>query len=163
MSDLLSIYQAIPIEWKTILFFGLLFFFIMMGVPLTFVLGGLSIIFLYFHKGPIFFYLIASKMWDLMETSALIAIFSDFTYAFSVLTILPEATYISMPTTATTSGTNTSNTSRTLPRSMRRASGVRGGTDADFGCSDSGDVSVMRRLAMGAGRTPAGRGGDERR
>lgn len=62
------------IEFQTLLFFGLLFFFIMLGVPLTFVLGGLSIIFLYFHKGPIFFYLIASKMWDLMETSALIAI-----------------------------------------------------------------------------------------
>ena len=62
------------IEFQTLLFFGLLFFFIMLGVPLTFVLGGLSIIFLYFHQGPIAFYLIASKMWDLMETSSLIAI-----------------------------------------------------------------------------------------
>jgi tripartite ATP-independent transporter DctM subunit len=62
------------IEILTLLFFGLLFLFIMLGVPLTFVLGGLSVIFLYFVKGPIFFYLIASKMWDLMETSALIAI-----------------------------------------------------------------------------------------
>ena len=64
----------VSIEFQTLLFFGLLFFFIMLGVPLTFVLGGLSIIFLYFHKGPIAFYLIASKMWDLMETSSLIAI-----------------------------------------------------------------------------------------
>lgn len=64
----------VSIEFQTLLFFGLLFFFIMLGVPLSFVLGGLSVIFLYFHKGPIFFYLIASKMWDLMETSSLIAI-----------------------------------------------------------------------------------------
>jgi tripartite ATP-independent transporter DctM subunit len=62
------------IEILTLLFFGLLFFFIMLGVPLAFVLGGLSVIFLYFHQGPVAFYLIASKMWDLMETSALIAI-----------------------------------------------------------------------------------------
>lgn len=62
------------IEILTLLFFGFLFFFIMLGVPLAFVLGGLSVIFLYFHQGPVAFYLIASKMWDLMETSALIAI-----------------------------------------------------------------------------------------
>jgi len=62
------------IEILTLLFFGLLFFFIMLGVPLAFVLGGLSVIFLYFHQGSVAFYLIASKMWDLMETSALIAI-----------------------------------------------------------------------------------------
>jgi len=62
------------IEILTLLFFGLLFLFIMLGVPLAFVLGGLSVIFLYFHQGPVAFYLIASKMWDLMETSALIAI-----------------------------------------------------------------------------------------
>lgn len=63
-----------PIELATLLFFGLLFFFIMLGVPLAFVLGGLAVIFLYFVQGPIAFYLIASKMWDLMETSALIAV-----------------------------------------------------------------------------------------
>lgn len=62
------------IEILTIIFFGLLFLFIMLGVPLAFVLGGLSVIFLYFHQGSIAFYLIASKMWDLMQTSALIAI-----------------------------------------------------------------------------------------
>jgi tripartite ATP-independent transporter DctM subunit len=62
------------IEILTLLFFGLLFLFIMLGVPLAFVLGGLSVIFLYFHQGSVAFYLIASKMWDLMETSALIAI-----------------------------------------------------------------------------------------
>ncbi|MEM9060213.1 MAG: TRAP transporter large permease subunit [Pseudomonadota bacterium] len=62
------------IELLTVLFFGLLFLFIMLGVPLTFVLGGLSVIFIYFEMGSIGFYLVASKMWDLMETSALIAI-----------------------------------------------------------------------------------------
>ena len=78
MSEVLSIYQAIPIEWKTILFFGLLFFFIMMGVPLTFVLGGLSVVFISFEfmddPRADGLYLVASKMWDLMETSSLIAI-----------------------------------------------------------------------------------------
>lgn len=67
-------YDLLSIEVLTFLFFGLLFLFIMLGVPLSFVLGGLSIIFLYFEQGPIAFYLIASKMWDLMETSSLIAI-----------------------------------------------------------------------------------------
>ena len=67
-------YDFLSIEVLTLLFFGLLFVFIMMGVPLAFVLGGLSIVFLYFEQGPIAFYLIASKMWDLMETSSLIAI-----------------------------------------------------------------------------------------
>ncbi len=67
-------YDLLSIEVLTLLFFGLLFLFIMLGVPLSFVLGGLSIIFLYFEQGPIAFYLIASKMWDLMETSSLIAI-----------------------------------------------------------------------------------------
>jgi tripartite ATP-independent transporter DctM subunit len=67
-------YDALSIEILTVLFFGLLFLFIMLGVPLTFVLGGLSVVFLYFEQGPIAFYLIASKMWDLMETSSLIAI-----------------------------------------------------------------------------------------
>jgi|TARA_R100000005_G_scaffold96339_1_gene82492 tripartite ATP-independent transporter DctM subunit len=67
-------YDLLSIEVLTLLFFGLLFLFIMLGVPLAFVLGGLSIIFLYFEQGPIAFYLIASKMWDLMETASLIAI-----------------------------------------------------------------------------------------
>lgn len=67
-------YEALSIEFLTALFFGLLFLFIMLGVPLAFVLGGLSVIFLFFEQGSIAFYLIASKMWDLMETSSLIAI-----------------------------------------------------------------------------------------
>ncbi len=67
-------YESLSIELLTLLFFGLLFVFIMMGVPLAFVLGGLSVIFLFFEQGSVAFYLIASKMWDLMETSSLIAI-----------------------------------------------------------------------------------------
>lgn len=67
-------YDALSIEVLTALFFGLLFLFIMLGTPLAFVLGGLSATFLYFERGPIAFYLIASKMWDLMQSSALIAI-----------------------------------------------------------------------------------------
>lgn len=67
-------YEAISIEYLTLLFFGLLFALIMLGAPLAFVLGGLSVIFLYFEQGSIAFYLIASKMWDLMDTSSLIAI-----------------------------------------------------------------------------------------
>jgi tripartite ATP-independent transporter DctM subunit len=67
-------YELLSIEVLTLLFFGALFVFIMLGVPLPFVLGGLAIIFLFFEQGPVAFYLVASKMWDLMETSSLIAI-----------------------------------------------------------------------------------------
>jgi len=78
MFDLISVYAAMAIEWKTFLFFGLLFLFIMLGVPLTFVLGGLSVIFIFaeFQANPSSdgLYLVASKMWDLMETSSLIAV-----------------------------------------------------------------------------------------
>ena len=66
--------DALSIELLTVIFFGSLFIFIMLGQPLTFVLGGLSVIFLFLKQGPVAFYLIASKMWDLMETSSLIAI-----------------------------------------------------------------------------------------
>ncbi|MEC8136662.1 MAG: TRAP transporter large permease subunit, partial [Pseudomonadota bacterium] len=67
-----------PISLLTPVFFGLLFIFILLGVPLTFVLGGLSVIFIYleFLADPKSdgLYLLASKAWDLMETSSLIAI-----------------------------------------------------------------------------------------
>ena len=78
MSELLSFYDTIPISLLTPVFFGLLFIFILLGVPLTFVLGGLSVIFIYleFLADPKSdgLYLLASKAWDLMETSSLIAI-----------------------------------------------------------------------------------------
>lgn len=60
--------------FQTALFFGLLFVFIIAGVPLSWALGGLSIIFLFFHEGTTHLHLIGSKMWDLMEARALIAI-----------------------------------------------------------------------------------------
>ncbi|NYI29872.1 TRAP transporter large permease [Sulfitobacter geojensis] len=63
-----------PIELATLFFFGTLFILIMLGTPLAFVLGGLSVIFLYFEMGEVSFYLIASKMWELMESSALVAV-----------------------------------------------------------------------------------------
>nr|WP_206419948.1 TRAP transporter large permease subunit [Minwuia thermotolerans] len=78
MSEIVVAYAAMAIEWKTFLFFGLLFLFILLGVPLTFVLGGLSVIFIFveFQANPASdgLYLVASKIWDLMETSSLIAI-----------------------------------------------------------------------------------------
>jgi tripartite ATP-independent transporter DctM subunit len=62
------------IELLTVLFFGSLLFFLILGVPLTFVLGGVSVIFLYFTWGPESFYLVASKMWDSMNSFTLVAI-----------------------------------------------------------------------------------------
>lgn len=67
-------YGDLGIELLTLLFFGSLFLFIMLGVPLSFVLGGVSIVFLYFEMGPVGFYIVASKMWDTMESFTLLAI-----------------------------------------------------------------------------------------
>ena len=41
------------VELLTVLFFGSLLFFLMVGTPLAFVLGGVSVVFLYFEMGPI--------------------------------------------------------------------------------------------------------------
>ena len=62
------------VEILTVLFFGSLLFFLMLGAPLTFVLGGISVIFLYFEMGEVGFYIIASKMWDNMSNFTLVAI-----------------------------------------------------------------------------------------
>ncbi|MEC9435549.1 MAG: TRAP transporter large permease subunit [Pseudomonadota bacterium] len=62
------------VELLTVLFFGSLLFFLMLGAPLTFVLGGISVIFLYFEMGEVGFYIIASKMWDNMSNFTLVAI-----------------------------------------------------------------------------------------
>jgi tripartite ATP-independent transporter DctM subunit len=62
------------VELLTILFFGSLLVFVLLGTPLAFVLGGVSVIFLYFEMGPIGFFLVASKMWDTMQSSTLMAI-----------------------------------------------------------------------------------------
>jgi tripartite ATP-independent transporter DctM subunit len=62
------------IELLTLLFFGTLMVFLVLGVPLAFVLGGVSVIFLYFTWGFDAFYLVASKMWDSMNSFTLVAI-----------------------------------------------------------------------------------------
>ena len=62
------------VELLTLLFFGSLLFFVMMGAPLAFVLGGISVVFLYFEMGTIGFYLLASKMWSTMQNPTLMAI-----------------------------------------------------------------------------------------
>ena len=62
------------VEILTLLFFGSLLFFLMLGAPLTFVLGGVSVIFLYYEMGEVGFYIIASKMWDNMSNFSLVAI-----------------------------------------------------------------------------------------
>lgn len=62
------------IELLTLLFFGSLLLFVLLGTPLAFVLGGVSVAFLWFEMGPIGFYLVASKMWDTMQSPTLMAI-----------------------------------------------------------------------------------------
>jgi tripartite ATP-independent transporter DctM subunit len=62
------------IELLTLLFFGSLLFFLVLGLPLTFVLGGISVIFLYFTWGIESFYMVASQMWGSMNSFTLVAI-----------------------------------------------------------------------------------------
>jgi tripartite ATP-independent transporter DctM subunit len=62
------------IEWLTVLFFGMLVLFLISGLPLAFVLGGVSTVFLYFTWGPESFYMIASNTWGGMNRFTLIAI-----------------------------------------------------------------------------------------
>ncbi len=62
------------IELTTLLFFGALIFFLVLGLPLAFVLGGVSVVFLYFTWGIDSFYLVASQIWGTMESFTLVAI-----------------------------------------------------------------------------------------
>ena len=62
------------IEILTLLFFGSLLFFLLLGLPLAFVLGGVSVIFLYFTWGFDSFYMVASQIWGTMESFTLVAI-----------------------------------------------------------------------------------------
>lgn len=62
------------VELLTLLFFGSLLLFVLLGTPLAFVLGGVSVVFLYFEMGSIGFYLLASKMWETMQSRTLMAI-----------------------------------------------------------------------------------------
>ena len=62
------------IELTTLLFFLTLVFFLVLGLPLAFVLGGVSVLFLYFTWGVDAFYMVASQMWGTMESFTLVAI-----------------------------------------------------------------------------------------
>ncbi|MDK8462217.1 TRAP transporter large permease subunit [Marinobacter panjinensis] len=62
------------IEALTLLFFGSLLFFLVLGLPLAFVLGGVSVVFLYFTWGFDSFYLVASQIWSTMGSFTLVAI-----------------------------------------------------------------------------------------
>jgi tripartite ATP-independent transporter DctM subunit len=58
----------------TLLFFGSLLLFLALGLPLAFVLGGVSVIFLYFTWGLKSFYMVASQVWGSMNSFTLVAI-----------------------------------------------------------------------------------------
>jgi tripartite ATP-independent transporter DctM subunit len=58
----------------TFLFFLALFVFLALGVPLSFVLGGVSLIFLSFTWGPESFYMVASNTLGVMNKFTLVAI-----------------------------------------------------------------------------------------
>jgi TRAP-type mannitol/chloroaromatic compound transport system permease large subunit len=62
------------IELVTILFFGALLVVLLLGLPLAFVLGGVSVVFLYFTWGPQSFYMVAAQTWGAMEKFTLVAI-----------------------------------------------------------------------------------------
>lgn len=62
------------IEWITGLYFGSLVLLLVLGLPLTFVLGGVSVLFLSFAWGPEALYLVVSRMWSSMNSFSLVAI-----------------------------------------------------------------------------------------
>ncbi len=62
------------IELLTALFFLSLLIFLAMGLPLSFVLGGVSVIFLYFTWGPESFYMVAAQTWGAMNKFTLVAV-----------------------------------------------------------------------------------------
>ena len=62
------------IELLTLLFFFALFTFLALGLPLSFVLGGVSIVFIYFTWGPEAFYMVAAQTWGAMNKFTLVAI-----------------------------------------------------------------------------------------
>lgn len=62
------------IELLTFLFFFSLLVFLLLGLPLSFVLGGVSVVFLYLTWGPESFYMVAAQSWGAMEKFTLVAI-----------------------------------------------------------------------------------------
>jgi tripartite ATP-independent transporter DctM subunit len=64
----------VSIEALTLMFFAALLFFLLLGLPLAFVLGGVSVVFLYFTWGFDSFYMVASQIWGTMGSFTLVAI-----------------------------------------------------------------------------------------
>ena len=62
------------IELLTLLFFGSLIFFLIIGLPLSFVLGGVSVVFLYFTWGANSFFMVTSQTWGAMNKFTLVAV-----------------------------------------------------------------------------------------
>ena len=62
------------IELLTLLFFLSLLVFLLLGLPLSFVLGGVPILFIYFTWGPEAFYMVAAQTWGAMNKFTLVAI-----------------------------------------------------------------------------------------
>jgi len=62
------------IELLTLLFFASLLVFLALGLPLSFVLGGVSVIFIYATWGPQAFYMVAAQTWGAMNKFTLVAI-----------------------------------------------------------------------------------------
>ena len=62
------------IEFLTFLFFFSLLVLLLIGLPLAFVLGGVSVVFLYFTWGPEAFYMVAAQAWGAMNKFTLVAI-----------------------------------------------------------------------------------------
>ena len=62
------------IELLSILFFGSLLVFLVLGLPLSFVLGGVSVVFIYFTWGPEAFYMVAAQTWGAMNKFTLVAV-----------------------------------------------------------------------------------------
>ncbi len=62
------------IELLTFLFFASLILFLALGHPLAFVLGGVSMVFIYGTWGPQAFYMVAAQTWGAMNKFTLIAV-----------------------------------------------------------------------------------------
>jgi len=62
------------IELLTLLFFLSLFIFLALGLPIAFVLGGVSVVFLYFTWGPQSLYMVTAQVWGTMNKFTLVAV-----------------------------------------------------------------------------------------
>ena len=62
------------VTFLTIIFFGALLACLVLGLPLSFTLGGVSMIFLYFTWGPEAFYMVAAQTWGNMNKFTIVAV-----------------------------------------------------------------------------------------